>query len=68
MHRRWNSCINKAHVQAWDYQVLLPLLDEVVVNCEPTDEVPTKEVIGYDEFTYKGHHDVLSSALCVMMC
>lgn len=59
-HGRWIRCINKAHVQAWDYHVLLPLDDEVGANSEPTEEV-----VGYDDFTYEGHHDVLSSALCV---
>ena len=57
MNGRWNRCINKAHVEAWDYQILQPLLEQ-------TDEVSTEEVVGYDDFTYEGHHDVLSSALC----
>ncbi|MCO5599182.1 hypothetical protein L7F22_053282 [Adiantum nelumboides] len=30
-----------------------------------TDSEPTNEAIAYDDFTYKGHHDVLSSTLCV---
>ncbi|KAI5071358.1 hypothetical protein GOP47_0013609 [Adiantum capillus-veneris] len=59
MHERWNHCINKAHVQPWDYHTLLPLLDETVLDSKPKDEAAT-----YDDFTYEGHHDVLSSALC----
>ncbi|KAI5070566.1 hypothetical protein GOP47_0014909 [Adiantum capillus-veneris] len=66
MHKRCNCCINKVHVQAWDYHILLPLPDEVLVDSEPTDEVSTtEEVVGYDGFTYEGNHDVLSSDLCV---
>ncbi|MCO5607312.1 hypothetical protein L7F22_061505 [Adiantum nelumboides] len=57
MHKRWNSCINKAHVQPWDYHTLLPLPDEAVSDFEPVDEA------SYNDFTYKGHHDVLSSTL-----
>ncbi|KAI5063782.1 hypothetical protein GOP47_0020452 [Adiantum capillus-veneris] len=65
MHRRWNRYINKAHLKAWDYHILLPLPDEVLADFATTDEVPIEEVIGYDGLTYEGHHDVLSSALWV---
>ena len=44
---------------------MLPLPDEVVADFEPIDEVLAEAVVGYDDFTYEGHHDVLSSALYV---
>ena len=44
---------------------MLALPNEVVANFEPIDEVPTDVVARYDDFTYEGHHDVLSSALYV---
>ena len=44
---------------------MLPLPDEVVADYKPTDEVPNEAVAGYDDFTYEGHHDVLSRALYV---
>ncbi|MCO5587409.1 hypothetical protein L7F22_041357 [Adiantum nelumboides] len=61
MHARKmeSLCINKAHVQPWDYHTLRPLPNETVSDSESTDEAAA-----YDDFTYKGHHDVLSSALC----
>ncbi|KAI5071170.1 hypothetical protein GOP47_0013421 [Adiantum capillus-veneris] len=58
-HRRWNRCVNKAHVQPWDYHTLLPLLEKAVSDSELKDEIAA-----YDDFTYEGHHDVLSSTLC----
>ncbi|MCO5582330.1 hypothetical protein L7F22_036224 [Adiantum nelumboides] len=60
MHRRWNICVNKGHVQPWDSHTLLSLPNGTVSDFEWADEAAT-----YYDFTYKGHHDVLSSTLCV---
>ncbi|MCO5579297.1 hypothetical protein L7F22_033151 [Adiantum nelumboides] len=59
MHERWNRCVNKAHVQPCNYHTLLPLSDEAVSDSQPIDEAAA-----YNDFTYKGHRDVLSSTLC----
>ena len=65
IHGRWNRCVNKAHVEAWEYHILEPLPDEMEADSNPAVEVLTEEVNGYDDFTYEGQYDVLSSALCV---
>lgn len=61
---KFESLQKQSSRAALGYHLLMPLPDEVEAS-NPIDEVPIDKVIGYDDFMYKGHHDALSSTLCV---